>query len=236
VQADTGAVDRHARALGANAMTVEPPDEGRHPFDRDPFFDEPLFGYRPADDGTAAIPPEPEPAVVEPEPEYVTAPPAYAPTAEPREVVGYVETDYDESVYGEPPPDRTGCAPLVLLLVVLLLLAIILFGIFLLRRQGHGAASSEDPATTAGRFLADIKDRNCDAARDLMTDDLKDRLRGTCDSDELDWVRFDDVTVVDSNSTIARVSFRVESAASSYLMTMRLVKQDDKWLVQELVD
>lgn len=202
-------------------MTEPPPDEGPHPFDTSSFFDEPLFGYGPQDDGTAPVPAEPEP-LPEKDAGHVET--------------GYVETGY-ESDYGEPPPDRSGCAPLVLLLIALLLLAFVVFGIFLYRHQGHGTASSDDPTKTARRFLADIKDKNCDAARDLMTHDVNDQLRHTCDSDtNLGKVRFDDVTVVDKNSTVARVSFRVKSAASSYVVMMRLVKENGKWLVQELVD
>jgi hypothetical protein len=207
-------------------MTEPPPDEGPHPFDTSPFFDEPLFGFGPQDDGTAPIRAEPEPL---PETE-----PGYGTPSGPRDA-GYVETGY-ESDYGEAPPDRSGCAPLILLLIALLVLALIVFGIFLYRHQGHGTASSDDPTQTARRFLADIKDKNCDAARDLMTNDVNHQIRHTCDSDNLDKVRFDDVTVVDKNSTVARVSFRVKSAASSYVGTMRLVKENGKWLIQELVD
>jgi hypothetical protein len=210
-------------------MTERPPDEGPHPFDNSPFFDEPLFGYGPQDDGTAPVPAEPAPAGYDPDEVVV-------PVSDEVPPPGYAETGYVESEYGEPPPDRSGCAPLVLLLMVLLILAVLVFGVFLYRHRGHGTASSDDPIKTALRFLADIKDKNCDAARELMTDDVNKQTRNTCDSDNLDKVTFDDVAIVDKNSTVARVSFRIKSAASSYVVTMRLVKKDDKWLVQELID
>jgi hypothetical protein len=120
-------------------------------------------------------------------------------------------------------------AAIVLVAVVLL--------VVLVANSGGGGGS---PQATAEDFVAAAKAGDCEKALSLITDNLKEKGDASCaDGSNLlppddASIEFGDVKVTDESDDTATAVVDVTFSGQSVPLTMRLVKQDGDWLIDEI--
>ncbi len=117
-------------------------------------------------------------------------------------------------------------------LVIVIVLAVVLI------LTNSGGASAKD---TAEDFIAAAKARDCDKALSLISDDLKKREDANCDENADSVVppqdtdiTFGEVTVQSETDSTATAKVDATVGEQTLPLTIKLVKQDGDWKVDQI--
>jgi hypothetical protein len=104
----------------------------------------------------------------------------------------------------------------------------------------NSGGSSGSPQDTADDFIAAAKAGDCDKAIELITDRLKEAESANC-GDASDFlppedssIEFGDVKVTNETDDTATATVSISVAGQSIPLRMKLVKEGDDWLIDDL--
>jgi hypothetical protein len=145
----------------------------------------------------------------------------------------FVEPGYSPPQYSAPTAARS-TVPFIIV-GVLVVIAVAVGLLFFVNRGGGPSPSGSDPVASVHGFLSALQDRKCDRARSFLTGNAKVQAEGSCNTGQLDRVRFTDPVVLHRSSVRASVNVKATIGGQSLSLRLGLRKVDGKWLISDLI-
>jgi hypothetical protein len=145
---------------------------------------------------------------------------------------GFVEPVHSPPQYGAPTAARS-TVPFIIV-GVLVVVAVAIGFLFFVNRGGSASPSGSDPVASVRGFLSALKDKNCDRARAFLTDGARVQAEASCNTGQLDRIKFTEPVLLHRSSLQASVSVKATTGGQSVTLPLGLRKVHGKWLISDL--
>jgi hypothetical protein len=146
---------------------------------------------------------------------------------------GFAEPGYSPPQYGAPTAARS-TVPFIVV-GVLVVIAVVVGFLFFVNRGGGANPSGSDPVASVRGFLSALKDKKCDQARSFLTGNARVQAEGSCNTGQLDRIRFTDPVVLHRSRVRASVNVQATTGGQSLSLRLGLRKVEGKWLISDLI-